>query len=491
MVWSGASQTDKLRAASIKQATRPTSKTMSDQGKGLSRRQVLKSGLALGSSLTLPSMLGACGKADESSGASTWRNWSGSQMSKPKAWLNPRDEAELVSQLRQATGPIRVTGASHSFSALCRTEDTLFSIDHLKGLISHDTATLEATVWAGTRLRDLGEPLWAIGQGLVNQGDVDPQSVAGACGTSTHGTGVTLGSFSALVRGVCIITPEGEIIEVDAGRDAEIFQAARTSLGALGIVSQIRLQNRAAYKLHEREYIEDLDSVLNKLPAYAKDNRHFEFWAFFESDSAIVKQLNETTAADTPPPQLNLPVDGVLDLASRIAHGLPGLDGPMQQLLTTLHTATDRVGRSYRIFPSPRNSRFNEVEYELPVEKGPECLREILDTVRKSGIRTLFPVEYRYVAADDAWLSPFYGRDSASISIHQFHTVDYQELFKLVEPIFWKYAGRPHWGKLHTLAAHQLAPLYPKWDDFQRVRLRLDPKGRMLNEHLRRALVTA
>lgn len=453
--------------------------------KPLSRRQFLQAGLGAATAMLPPSLQSA------STGLQRWSNWSGAQSSTPKAWLNPRDEAELVGQLRAAKGTIRVTGASHSFSPLCRTEDSLFSIDHLRGIVSHDSAKLQARVWAGTRLRDLGEPLLALGQGLVNQGDVDPQSVAGACGTSTHGTGITLGSFSSLVRGLRLVTPGGEIIEADGGNNTDVFQAGCTSLGVLGIVTQIQLQNRKAYKLREREYIEDLDEVLRRLPDYVRQHRHFEFWAFFEAQGAIVKLLDETDAPDTPPSSLNLPVDGVLDLSSRIAHGLPGMDGPMQKMLTALHTATDRVGRSHRIFPSPRNTRFNEMEYELPADKGVDCLREILETVRKAGLRTLFPIEYRLVAADEAWLSPFYARDSASLSIHQYHGVEYRPLFDLVEPIFWRYGGRPHWGKLHSLDARRLAPLYPRWDDFQRVRLRLDPKGRMLNEHLRRALVAA
>lgn len=459
---------------------------------GLSRRALLKGGAAAGAALALPGLMSGCSKKPEPlvPGVSQeWHNWSGSQRATPRQWLNPRDEAELAKQLRAASGEIRVTGASHSFSAVCKTSDTLVSIDQLRGIVSHDAETLQATVWAGTRLRDLGEPLWAIGQGLVNQGDVDPQSVGGACGTSTHGTGITLGSFSSVVRGVRLMTPSGEVIEADAQRDAEVYQAARTSLGALGIATQIRLQNRKAYKLHEREYVEPLETVLANLDKSIKENRHYEFWAFFQTDDALVKVLNETEADDTPAPSFELPVDHILDLASEIAHGLPGMDGAMQKMLTGLHTEVERVGRSHRIFPSSRNSRFNEMEYELPADQGPDCLREILEVVRQSGIRTLFPVEYRMVAADDAWLSPFYGRDTASISVHQYHTVDYRELFDLVEPIFWKYGGRPHWGKLHTLDAKRLSALYPKWDDYQAVRRRLDPQGRMLNEHLRKVLI--
>jgi FAD/FMN-containing dehydrogenase len=236
--------------------------------------------------------------------------------------------------------------------------------------------------------------------------------------------------------------------------------------------------------------MENLDSVLAKLDASVKANRHFEFWCFFEAEGAIVKTLNETDAADTPVPGFELPVDHILDLTSKIADGIVGMDGPMQRFLTAMYSPVQRVGRSYAIFPSPRNSRFNEMEYELPAEKGPECLLEILATVRKSSVRTLFPLEYRYVAADDSWLSPMQGRTTAAISVHQHHSVDYRPLFDLVEPIFWKYGGRPHWGKLHTLDAKRLAPLYPHWDDYQTVRARLDPKGRMLNEHLKKVLIT-
>ncbi len=449
------------------------------------RREVLQAALAAASLAALPSAARANKRPHE------WRNWSGSQVAHPRAAFAPRSEGELIRHLRAAEGEVRVAGAGHSFSAVCTTNDTLFSLDSMRGLIKHDDATLQATVWAGTRLRDLGDPLWNAGQALINQGDVDPQSVGGACGTSTHGTGLGLGSFSAVMRGVRLVTPEGEVIEADAQRDADVYQAARTSLGALGIASQITLQNRTAYSLKQREYVEPLETVLKHLDTSLKQHRHYEFWAFFESDDVLVKTLDETDAAPSEPPLIDLPADSILWLASEIAHGVKRLDGPLQRLITTLYPSGERIDRSYRIFPSPREVRFNEMEYEVPIAQGPDCLREILALVRKKNPNTLFPVEYRVVAADDAWLSPFYQRESASISIHQYHEVDYKPLFALVEPIFWKYGGRPHWGKLHTLTAKQLAPLYPKWDDFQAVRRRLDPKGRMLNAHLRSVLELA
>ena len=43
-------------------------------------------------------------------------------------------------------------------------------------------------------------------------------------------------------------------------------------------------------------------------------------------------------------------------------------------------------------------------------------------------------------------------------------------------------------GKLHYMAADDIAPLYPRWDDFQRVRGRLDPKGVFANAFLAKVL---
>ena len=135
-----------------------------------------------------------------------------------------------------------------------------------------------------------------------------------------------------------------------------------------------------------------------------------------------------------------------------------------------------------------RVERFHEMEYTVPADAGTACLREILATIRDERIPVIFPIELRFVAADDIWLSMFHRRAGATISIHQFHDLDYRPYFDRIEPIFWKYEGRPHWGKLHTLDATRLAERYPRWRDFQEVRRALDPEGRMGNGHLRTVL---
>jgi FAD/FMN-containing dehydrogenase len=101
-----------------------------------------------------------------------------------------------------------------------------------------------------------------------------------------------------------------------------------------------------------------------------------------------------------------------------------------------------------------------------------------------------FPIEYRHVKQDDIWLSMFQGQTGASISVHQFADWDYKTVFAHIEPIFLKYGGRPHWGKIHTLGYKQLSALYPKhWQDFNEMRQQLDPQGKMLNDHLKQVFI--
>ena len=95
-----------------------------------------------------------------------------------------------------------------------------------------------------------------------------------------------------------------------------------------------------------------------------------------------------------------------------------------------------------------------------------------------------FPLVFRTVAADDIWLSPFNGRDSATITVHQYAKLDYKPLFDLCEAIFRRYGGRPHWGKIHTATRAELASFYPHFESFCDLRRQLDPAGKFLNDQL-------
>jgi FAD-linked oxidoreductase len=423
-----------------------------------------------------------------------WSNWSGGVVAKPKAIVAPRDEVELASAVRQGEGPVRVPGTGHSFTPICETDGTLIDLAAFNGLRGVDPERQVVTLAAATPLWEVGPLLHHAGFGLKNMGDIDRQTLGGVVGTGTHGTGPTLKSFSAEVAGFRLVLADGQLIDCTPTENAEIFAAGRVSLGMFGVMTEISMYVRPAYKLVEKNFLLPPAELFAQLDDLVKSNRHFEFFWFPYAEMCVCKSLNETsdpapeprsaeamyergekTGADT---RAFAAINEALPYA-------PFLLRPAHRLFSQLMPGKGKARWSHEIFPSPRTIRFNEMEYGVPYEKGPDCIREIVDTIRKKKINTGFPIEYRSVAADDVWLSPFYQRPSATIAVHQYHRVDTTKLFSACEAIFRRYDGRPHWGKRHTRSAAEVESLYPQYGAFRALRRKMDPEERFLNPHLR------
>lgn len=407
----------------------------------------------------------------------TWSNWSGSVTCAPKTIATPTNEAALVALVKQAAAdrvPVRVAGTGHSFTPLCASDGVLIALDGLQGLVfvslpstssGGDTDAGYATFWAGTKLHQVGDPLWSAGLAMANMGDIDRQALAGAVSTGTHGTGPALGSISTQVVGLRLVLASGEIVDCSPDQEPVLFKTAQVSLGALGIISQVTLRCLPAYRLHERTWVAGFEECMSQLDGLIAANRHFEFFWVPSEDVCAMKSLNPTRAER-------------LDTPYR-----PAVTGRL-----TRYVHDERIDRSYRIFPSERNLKFNETEFAVPAANGPDCLREIRQLMQHRYPAVLWPLEYRTLAADDIPLSPAYGRATVTISVHQAAELPYNPFFADVEAIFRNHQGRPHWGKIHAHNADELAALYPAWADFQAVRAQVDPNGIFLNEHLRTIL---
>lgn len=419
-----------------------------------------------------------------------WMNWSGNQSCTPAWRAAPASEAELVDVLARARGVVRAVGASHSFSAVVPTDGTLVATDLLSGLVSHDPGTLRADILAGTRMHALGPMLHGVGQSVPNMPDMDYPAMGGAIVNSVHGTGQRFGSMSSCVTALTLATPSGQLIDCSAERNAAVFHAARTSVGALGIISRMTLQNVAPFRLVETTRIETTEDVLAEIAKRCAMHRNFEFMPLPHSSLCVTIATDEAEPNDKPAGEDDPQAVKSLRTLWQAVGWMPGMgEAAYDKLLTTFMAGEGsqvRVGQSYEVFPHVRVVRFREMEYTVPAEAGPACVREILRTIRERRLPIAFPLEYRYVKGDDIWLSMFEGRDGCSISVHQYGDTDHRAYFAEIEPIFWKYEGRPHWGKIHTLDAARLAALYPRhWKDFHEVRRSLDPQGRMLNPHLK------
>jgi FAD-linked oxidoreductase len=414
-----------------------------------------------------------------------WRNWSGSVVAQPVECARPRTAEELAALVSGAR-KVRVVGAGHSFMPLCETDGVLISLADYGGRI--EIAADRKTVWApaGWGLDRLTAALWAEGLSLINQGDINPQSLAGATATGTHGTGADLGSIATQACGFRLMQADGTIVECGPGQRPELYEAQRLSLGLFGVALEIRIHVLPAYHLEERVERRPLAEMAERLDELAAATRHMEFFVFPYSDQVIFKTLHPAE------PEADFREGN--DIDETVFRLVCDLGAAAQSMIPTLQKlmmrasakATRRVGPAYKVFPSERTIRFEEMEYELPRANGMDTLKEAIGYIRKKRLPILFPFEFRLTAGDDIWMSPFNNGPGASISFHQYAKMAWREPFAEIEAVFRAGEGRPHWAKRHTLTAAEVHRLYPRTPDYLAVREAVDPGQKFANAHLTR-----
>jgi len=431
-----------------------------------------------------------------------WQNWARTESARPARVVRPRDPDELASVVRSRDGlRVRAVGAGHSFTGAAVTDGIQVRMDALSTVERVDPrpdGTAHVTVGAGIRLHALNRVLAACGLGMRNLGDIDRQTLAGAISTGTHGTGARLGGLCAQVVGVRLVTADGEIVEASREHRPELFEVARLGLGSVGILTAITLEAVPAFELRAVEEPLPLDEVLDRLDGpdgLVDGNDHFEFYWFPHTRRALTKANNR--APSDPGSRLHpvrgwvddeLLSNGVFAATNRLAAAAPSLTPRINRIASRALSARAYTAPSHEVFASPRRVRFREMEYAIPRERVRDVLDEIDAWTRASGDNIPFPLEVRFAAADDVWLSTAHGRDTAYIAAHQYLRLPYQRYFQAVERVMAQVDGRPHWGKLHWLDAARLAELYPRFDEVRAVRAEADPEGAFANAYTDRVL---
>ena len=426
----------------------------------------------------------------------TWTNWARDQSCAPAQTARPRDLEEVSEAVGRATDrsqTVRVAGAGHSFTDAVLTEGLLLSLENMSRILDVDASSGRIRVQAGITLHELNERLAEYDLALENLGDIDVQSAAGATQTGTHGTGARLRNLSASIVGLQMVTGDGSVIDID-GSNEETLRAARVGIGALGVVTELTFQTVPAFTLRGLDESRPIEDVLDSLDELADANDHFEFFTFPHSPLALTRTNNRVDAP--PKPRLRamawandvLMKNHALGLICRVGRRWPSRIPALNRLVSRLAGTSVRVDRSYRIFSSPRLIRFTEMEYALPRAHGADAVRRVRSLIEKEKLHVPFPLEVRFVAADDAFLSPSNERDTCYVAVHMFEKMEYESFFRAVEGIMNELDGRPHWGKRHWQTASTLRDRYPHWERFLTVRRELDPDGRFANGYVRRVL---
>lgn len=332
----------------------------------------------------------------------------------------------------------------------------------MSGIEEIDTRRHRTRVRAGSKLKTLGEPLWDAGISLKNQGDIDSQTLAGAVSTATHGSGLKYNSFSGMVTRAELVTATGELVVIDENDPR--LAALQTSLGAFGVLTSLELQAMPAYQLVEKIEYWPLAKVLERWPHETQTRRHFQFfWG---------------------------PYDGSLEL-----YGMASPEAPMKQVCyvrtyeqipadaTVVTSPSGRVDRAYRIYADEYPAGWDELEYFVHYDVGLDALEEIRPVLARFPTQR-YPVEVRTIAAETAWMSPMYQRDSVSISVSGAVGTDYDGFLRAIDAALRPFGARAHWGKTHFLDAGRLKEIYPRYDEFVALRSEFDPTGTFINPHL-------
>ena len=422
-----------------------------------------------------------------------WRNWAGDEGCRPTAIERPGSVPEVIAALERAAAAgerLRVVGSGHSFNDIACSDERLMTLERMDRVLDVDRAGGRVRVEAGITIDALNAALAAHGLALENLGDITAQTIAGAIATGTHGTGARFGNLSSQVEALELVCADGATIACSVDdADGDTYLATRVGVGSLGVVTAVTLRCVPAFTLHGVDRWEPLEDVLAGLEERIAAHDHFEFYVFPHTSVALTRANDRVDGPPRPRSRVRAWVDDVL-LTNHVFHAFclagraaPPLIPAINRLVTRLGGAREVVDRSDRVFATVRRVRFTEMEYALPREHTATALRRVLAMIEERGLRVPFPIEVRFVAPDEAFLSPVHGRESGYIAVHMFEGMAWEPYFRAVERIMDEYDGRPHWGKRHFQTASTLRTRYPAWDRFQAVRARLDPAGRFANAY--------
>jgi FAD/FMN-containing dehydrogenase len=416
----------------------------------------------------------------------------------PARLFTPRsteEVAQVVAAAAEAGARLRPIGSLHSWSGLCAgdPETWVCSLERMNRLIEVDRPSMRVRVQAGIRLEDLNDALNHHGLALEVLGSIGAQTLAGATSTNTHGTGRDFGALATMIEAMSLVTADAVTHELSSDRNADLFDAARQGLGALGIVTEVTLRVVPAFLLEEKNAVLPFDEAMDFIERELANNAHFKLYYWPYVPNVKFFRFNRTRGAIRERTGLvrwfhdRLLFWYVLGALLRLGARFPTQVPRINRFAAWVSFRRERfVERSDRIFTIPMPARHDESEYAIPAARAVEALKALRALIEGRRLPVNFVVEVRFSAADGHLMSPGNGRDSCWIGAYAAG----EDITQVYYPEFWalmrSFSGRPHLGKTHGLTPGEVFDVFPGARRFDALRKRLDPKGLFENEHLRR-----
>lgn len=414
------------------------------------------------------------------------RNWAGNLTYSNSTIVYPRSTEE-IQELVKKNDRVKVLGTRHCFNDIADSNGVFISLRDMKKIMAVDEATQTVTVEAGITYGELSPWLNERGYALHNLASLPHISVAGAVATATHGSGMKNGNLSTAVVALEIVTGNGDVLTLTK-KDND-FYAVGVGLGAFGIITKITLQIQPALLMcqyvYERLPLQNLQTHFDAILSAGYSVSLFTDWNPDHISTVWIKALadNNNTVS------VNHDFFGASPAKEHV-HPIPGV---------AAENCTEQMGipgHWYERLPhfkmgfTPSNGKELQAEYFVPYRHAADACF----AVQKIGALIqphLLITEIRTIAADEYWLSPCYKQNCLAIhfTLKQ-DTGAETQLLPVIEKTLAPFQARPHWGKLFTMTAAELALLYPKMNDFKKLIAKYDPLKKFSNAYLVRNIYT-
>jgi L-gulonolactone oxidase len=420
-----------------------------------------------------------------------WISWNKNLKHDYQQLFTPTQEKNIAEIVKSAE-KVKVFGNKQSSADIAANSDVLIDMRKYNKIVNINQEKKQITIQSGATLKTLIETAEANNWCIPCLPDIDTVTIGGAIATGTHGTnGEILANY---MIGCRLILANGEIQTVEA--ETDLMDAVRLAIGTLGILTEITFQCEPIYYLHLKEGQESDDVWL----ANIEDNlKEYDFLRILWLPHT---GYGYTIKGKKVPADFNFePIDGPSYLRHRrsvskflykYTHIFPWLTAFANKILYFLFFRSEKEhhGSLYQAtVTKSRGSTLELAEWTIGISKFPEVFKELKTEINRWSNKAFvhIPMDIRFLNKDQTWLSYAYDDDVVTMGCVSRNALnaDNYEAFNTIEKIFIKHGGRPHWGKRFKTKDEELSKLYPKWNDFKKLRAELDPTGKFLNPYLK------
>ena len=442
----------------------------------MKRKTFLKTSTALIAGSFLPTMI-SCKQEVKA----VRKNWAGNYTYKAQNLHQPNTVEEvqaLVKKLNQQ----KALGSCHCFNDIADSPLDQISTLNLNKVVSLDEKAMTVTVEGGSKYGQFSPELDKKGYALHNLASLPHISVAGACATATHGSGMKNGNLASAASAIEMVTGTGDIITLSREKDGDKFNGAVVGLGALGIITKVTLDVQKSFQVRQ-DLFQDLP--LQQLKEHFEDimSSGYSVSLFTDWQNGIISQVWVKRKVEADTKAMGADFFGA-KAATKNLHPITALSA---------ENCTDQMGVAgpwYERLPhfkmgfTPSSGEELQSEFFVPRQNAVDAILA-LEKKRDQITPQLMITEIRAIAADNLWMSPCYKQDC--IAIHftwKQHIPEVMQLLPMIEAELAPFNYRPHWGKLFTIAPALLHSRYERLPDFLNLVKEYDPKGKFKNDYL-------